>query len=150
MKYRTLQRGSARMNLIVVLGIAGLAAILLLLTLTQQSPQEATNEFMEALATKNVNRLAEMSYLESPRTPLKEQWDVAVNERAKNFVFIWHFESSRQPSPEEAVVRLTLVEFRGPEPKDSEPYEIPLLKRDGQWKVDLASLTRKFFPALPR
>jgi len=150
MKQGTSEGGSASTNLIVVFGIAGLAAILLLLTLAQQSPQEAANEFIEALATKDVDKLTEMSYLESPQTPLKEQWDIAVNERAKNFVFMWLYESSRQSSPEEAVVRLTLVEFRGPEQKETEPYEIPLIKRDGRWKIDLASLTRKFFPALPR
>jgi type II secretory pathway pseudopilin PulG len=143
------RRGAARINLLIVLGLFGLAALVLLLVLLQPSPDDAMRKFMQALASHDVDTLTEMSYLEHPHAPIREQWDLCVNHLAKNYVFLWSYEGLRQPTPDEAVVRMNFTEFLGPEPHQTDSFEVPLVKKDGIWKVDLASLTRKFFPGLP-
>lgn len=142
--------GRVRINIIVAVGLVGLIAIVLLFFLSERSPEAAAQEFMIALAEKDVDTLTEMSYMENPAAPLREQWDNAVNNRAKNYVFMWSWAGFRRDSADRAVGRIDIIEFQGPDPKERETVELPLILVGGKWKVDLRSLTRNFFPALPR
>lgn len=142
-------RAGIKLNLIVVFGVLGLAAIAILLVLSQNSPDVAGEQFMKALAKKDVNKLVELSYMENPSAPLKDQWADTVNNKARTYVFLWVWESSRRQG-DEAVLLVHLIEFKGPVQSDSETFELPLVRKEGKWKVDLRSLSRKFFPALPR
>jgi hypothetical protein len=146
----TTKRERGRINPIIALGCLGVAVIVILMFMSSSSPEAAGERFMRALAAHDVRTLTEMSHLEKPERPLAEQWDECVNKRAKNYMFVWVWEGFHTEGTDAAVGKLHLVEFPGPEPKDSETFELPLLLVDGNWKVDLASLSRKFFPALPR
>jgi hypothetical protein len=151
MNARRSVRGLFRPNLIVLLGLFGLAAIFVLVFLSGVSPQRAGEEFMVALAKKDVRKLVEMSYLPNPSAPLESQWEDCVNGKARNFMFMWVWEEgTSRPTNDEAVLRLHLIEFRGATQDATDTYELPLIKRDGRWKVDLRGLTRKFFPDLPK
>lgn len=129
---------------VVVLG--GLA----IYVLQQQTPEEAAEEFLQALAKKDIDKLLQVSYLENPSLPLREQWDFCLNQAAKNYIFIWNYTGSQRIDEEHASVKVEFMVFHGLEPSYEEPIEIPLVMRDGKWKVDLNSLSRKFFPALPK
>lgn len=142
--------GRIRINFIVLFGVLGLAAIGIILLLSERSPESAAETFMVALAKHDVKTLAEMSYLEGASAPLENLWRDCVENKAKNYVFMWNWEGFRREGADEAVGRITITEFKGPVSDDNETVELPLVKRDGKWKVDLASLSRKFFPCLPR
>lgn len=135
--------------LFVFLAIFVLGA-LAIYVLQQQTPEEAAEEFLQALAKKDIDKLVQISYLESPTAPLREQWDYCVNHAAKNYIFLWDYVGSQRIDEEHAAVKVEFMVFHGIEPSYEEPIELPLILHEGKWKVDLNSLSRKFFPALPK
>ncbi|MCH8273755.1 MAG: hypothetical protein IH851_03110 [Armatimonadetes bacterium] len=154
------QRGGLRLNPIVAFGVLGLlvAVALMILTFRGDTPEAAAEAFMQALAAKDVDALVELSYLEEPIAPLDEQWDFCVNDAGKNHVFMWEWIGSlRWLGEDRAAVKVIMMEFRvafpnpvlGTQP-EPDGVEIPLVLHEGKWKVDLGSLTRRLFPALPR
>src|SRR5438874_10528187 len=103
-------RGAVHLNLIVIFGVAGLIAIAILLAMNQSAPEGTAEEFMQALAKKDVKKLVDLSYMENPSAPLQQQWDDCVNNKAKTYVFLWVWEGSRRESSDEAVMRIHLIE----------------------------------------
>lgn len=142
--------GIVRFNPIIVVGVLGLIAIGVVMLMLGKSPEDAAREFMSALSKGDVATLSKMSYLPEPELPIDQQWRETFENRAKNYVFAWRLEGSEKMSSDEAVVKVLIVEFRGPELHEKDVANLPLTKRDGEWKVDLRSLTRTFFPGLPR
>jgi len=132
--------------LLSILVLGGLAVYVL----QQQTPEKTAEEFLQALAKKDIEKLVQLSYLENPSAPLRGQWDFCVNHAAKNYIFIWNYVNSQRIDEERAAVKVEFMIFHGIEPSYEEPIEIPIILRDGKWKVDLNSLSRKFFPALPK
>lgn len=142
-------KGAVRINVIIVAGVLGLVAIFFLLFSGSQSPEAAANQFMESLATKDVDRLVELSYLEGADPPLRDQWDLCVNRGAKHFVFMWQFLGSERVSEDDFVMKVVLMVFRGPMGAEGDVVSLPLRRIDGKWKVVLNGLDRTFFPYLP-
>lgn len=139
-----------RFNPIIAIGLLGLIAIGVVMLMTGKSPDEAAREFMTALSKGDVAKLTHMSYLPDPERPIDEQWRETVEQKAKNYVFAWQLQGSEKISDDEAVVKVMIVEYRGPELHENDVANLPLTKRDGDWKVDIRSLSRTFFPGLPR
>ena len=144
------QLGAFRINPIILLGALGLIAIPVIMVMLGQSPQSAANEFMQALAAGDVETLTELSHLPDPSRPVSDQWKDTFDLYAKNYVFGYEMGSTEKMGPNDAVVKVTVVEFRGPEMHENDTANLPLKKVDGKWKVDLRDLTRTFFPGLPR
>jgi hypothetical protein len=123
----------------------------------QDTPEKAAHRFLLALAKKDLDTLMELSYWEGSPEDLRQQWDFCVNKAAKHYVFMWRLLSTRKVSEDRAAVRVSILEFRasraqGAYGTELQPggMEMPLVRVDGRWKVDLMSLTRRFFPFLPR
>ncbi|MEO7454121.1 MAG: hypothetical protein ABIV13_05095 [Fimbriimonadales bacterium] len=147
---RSLQRGAFRMNPIVMVGMLGLITIGVVILMIGKSPEEAAREFMAALSKGDVTTLTRLSYMPDPEQPVEQQWRETFDEKAKNYVFAWQLQGSEKVSENDAVVKVMIVEYRGPELHENDITNLPLTKRDGEWKVDLRSLSRSFFPGLPR
>lgn len=143
------RRTLGRINIIILFGALGLIAIASLLFFAKESPETAAVQFMDALARKDVDRLVQLSFLDSPTTPLKQQWDECVNIYAKHFNFVWELKTSLRNSADRATVRVEYYKFQGAAAGLEGPFELPLIEIDGEWKVDLSSLSKEFFPALP-
>jgi hypothetical protein len=143
-------KGVLKINPIILIGALGLILIPIIMFMLGQSPQSAANDFMAALAKGNVDKLTEMSYLPDPERPLKEQWKETFDLYAKDYVYGWEMGSTQKMGSDRAVVKVTIVEFRGPEMHENDTVNLPLVKKDGEWKVDIRDLTRTFFPGLPR
>lgn len=143
-------RGALRFNPIIAIGLLGLIAIPIIMLLLGKSPEAAAREFMVALTKGDVATLTRMTYLPDPVAPISEQWEEAFSSKARNYVYGWKFESSQKLNDDEAVVKVLIVEFRGPELHEKDVTNLPLVRKDGEWKVDVRSLTRGFFPGLPR
>ena len=139
-----------RFNPIIAVGLLGLIAIGVVMLMIGKSPDEAAREFMTALSKGDVAKLTQMSYLPDPERPIDEQWRETFEQKAKNYVFAWQLQGSEKMSDAEAVVKVMIVEYRGPELHENDVANLPLTKRDGDWKVDIRSLSRTFFPGLPR
>lgn len=146
---RKRNRAAIRVNPIIVIGVIGLIAIPIIMLMIGQSPEAAARDFMNALTKHDVQRLTQMSYLPDADPPLEQQWKLAF-ERAPNYVFGWQMEGSDKLGPDQAVVKILVIELRGPQLHENPTVNMPMVRRDGEWKVDLRSLTREFFPALPR
>jgi hypothetical protein len=144
------ERGAIKVNPIAAVGGLGLIAIIVVMLMIGKSPEQAAREFMTALSKGDVATLTSMSYLPDPEAPLEEQWRHTFDNIAKNYVFAWQIQGSEKMSEEEAVVRILIIEYRGPELHENDIANLPLTKRDGEWKVNLRSLSRLFFPGLPR
>jgi len=142
--------GGLRFNPIITLGLLGVIAIPIILFLLGQSPEAAAKEFMAALAKGDVDKLTEMTYLPEPESDIKSQWKHTFETSARNYVFGWQFGSTEKDGSDRAVVRVTITEFRGPETHGNDEANLPLIRKDGKWMVDMRSLSRSFFPGLPR
>lgn len=123
----------------------------------QDTPEKAVNRFLIALAKKDIDTLMELSYWEGSPDDLRQQWDYCVNKGAKHYVFLWKLITTRRVSDDRAAVRVSILEFRASRAQGAygtevqpEGVEVPLVRIGGRWKVDLMSLTRRFFPFLPR
>ena len=147
---RRLQNGAIRINPIIFIGVLGLVAIPIIMLMLGQSPQSAANEFMQALAKGDVDKLTEMSYLPDPSRPLRDQWKDTFDLYAKDYIFGYEMGTSEKMGPNDAVIKVTIVEFRGPEMHENDTANLPLKRVDGKWKVALRDLSRTFFPGLPR
>lgn len=147
---RRKETGRLRFDLVAIFLVVSVFVVIAVLSLAAQSPEAAADEFMRALAKHDVDTLTEMSYLPDADPPLKEQWQTCVK-RAKHYVFLWEYYGIKRISDDEASIRLAIMEFRGAQGgAEGEEVELPLIRHEGRWKVDLTSLSRRFFPALPR
>lgn len=148
------RRVSARISLIALLGLLGLAflfAYVVFFGFGSRSPEQAMSEFMTALAERDIERLMEVTVIDRPYKPLREQWDFCLNVAARGLPFAWRTGDARQLSENRAYVEVFMIEFSVGGAKESdEPYRIPLVRDGGRWKVDLAGVPRDFFPGLPR
>ncbi|MER3462978.1 MAG: hypothetical protein C4342_08440 [Armatimonadota bacterium] len=147
-------RSGGRLSFVGLVGLVGLLIVLGLggfFVFGVQTPEQAMQQFMTALAERDIDRLMETSVLDQPSKPLREQWDFCLNVAAKGLPFAWHIGESRQLSDDRAYVEVFTVEFAVGGAKESdEPYRIPLVRHHGKWKVDLTGVPRDFFPSLPR
>lgn len=153
--------GGWTFNTFLLFGTLGLVLVIALYVIIaiwhQDTPEKAVNQFLLALAKKDVDRLVELSYWEGSPDGLRQQWDFCVNKAAKHYVFLWKLISTHKVSNDRAAVRVTILEFRSSRGQlvygtEVQPggMEVPVLRVDGRWKVDLMSLSRRFYPFLPR
>lgn len=147
------------MKIIIGIILVTVAVLALLFTLQQSSPEAAAAEFLKALTNRDTQAAARLSHLENPTKPLAEQWDYAFNKAGKHFLFlVSEVGRVQRHSEDRATISVSYYEFTGPadggdlpvNASSNETYELPMIKVDGQWKVDLSSLTRRFYPYLPR
>ncbi len=143
------KRSNGRINVIIAIGLAGLIAIAALFFFAKASPESAAVEFLDALAKKDVNKLVELSFVESSRDNLKQQWEDCVNKYAKHFNFVWDIKGSQKTASDRATIRVEYYKFQGAAAGLEGPFEVPMVEKNGKWMVDLSSLSKDFFPALP-
>ncbi|GIV02569.1 MAG: hypothetical protein KatS3mg015_1399 [Fimbriimonadales bacterium] len=147
-------RAFLRLNLIGILGLVGLVILLAIgfvVLMNRQTPEAAVQKFMEGLANQDLQTLNEYSYLEKPSKPIEEQWRYCFDVASKGMPFVWRIGDARMTGDGHAVVDVYLVQFSiGGAKEVDEPFKIPVIQKDGRWKVDLVGVPRDFFPGLPR
>jgi hypothetical protein len=138
---------AGKVHFLVVAGIVGIVVVVALLLSGQKSPMTAADEFMRALAKGDVDTLVAMSYTSQPKDELREDWDFAVNKAGKYYQFMYKLKYMKQNDPNNAVVAMDL-EKRSV--GYAENFQLSMVKDAGEWKVDVRSISRNMFPALPR
>lgn len=139
-----------RVHWLVIVGVVGIALVFGLIVMGGESPQTKAAQFMSALATANVDKLADTSYVKgvSPEE-MKEQWAKCIG-LSKYYTFQWRVASIVPQSADQVGIRLQIVRNAAVPGSYEEPYDIMVKKVDGRWYVDPTSLSREAFPFLPR
>jgi hypothetical protein len=107
---------------------------------------------MEALGRGDVNKLADLGAIHGTTEEQRRAlWQKTI-ERSKHYLFTWRITDAQELDPKTAAVRLQIrrdLQLR--RGQDEMKYELPLTKDEkGDWKVDVGSMDRGIYPALPR
>lgn len=141
---------AGRVNLILI-GLAVVVVFVGILAFAGRSgPTPSANAFLTALVKGDVDKLTDLSYYQGDRGKLKEQWDFAVHQAGKYYAFTWRVKDEKQSNDTNAAVQIDIVRNVRSGSSYPENSEIPMVKVDGAWKVDVRSLDRDIYPALPR
>lgn len=144
-------RRSGKANWLIVTGLLGVVLIAVVLVLGRQSPSTAANRFMTALATGDVETLTELSVMENDtRESIRQKWDYATKVAGPHYRFTWTTISETISGPDTATVTMLVIRNYDDPASYEERMQLPMLRRDGQWKVDVRAINRKLYPALPR
>lgn len=144
-------RESGRASLIVIAGIACALLVAGLFFFSGESPTAAAGDFMNALAKGDVDTLTERSYMPgNTKEQIREKWKFTMTEVAPYYRFAWHIRSQKITSDDQAAVNLQFMKDFGNPASYDEKFELPMVKRDGKWLVEVRSIEREKFPGLPR
>ncbi|RYG49573.1 hypothetical protein EON79_00825 [bacterium] len=143
-------RQAGRVNFLAIGAVACILLIVAVFALGKQSPTEVGVQFMSALAKGDAATLTDLTYMgDTPKEEVRKQWDFATQEASKYYTFIWKVSGFSQPIETEASIKLQVnrnAEAGGYE----ENFQLPLIKKDGKWLVDVRAISRDMYPALPR
>lgn len=148
---RSMKR-SGRANWLVVLGLAGAVAIVLLAVLAPESPMTVATKFMNGLATQDAQTLADTSSLHGMSDEERlAAWKETV-EQTRYYRFIWRPISEMEQDATTASVKIMMTRNADSPASFEEVFDIPLRREDprARWRVDATSLSREFYPFLPR
>ena len=145
-------RQSGRISLLLV-GIVTLVivGVLLVMVFGKDSPTTVTTRWFNALATGDAKTAAAESYMQdNTQDQLEQKWDRTLNVVAPYYRFRWQVLSESIADDKTAAVNIFIWKDALNPSTYEERYGIPLIKVDGEWKVDLAGVPREMFPGLPR
>ena len=136
--------------LAIILG-AFVLALTLIVVLAGESPSTTGAKFMSALADGDVDKLTELSYLDSVSDEeMKKKWEYTTSVVGPRYVFQFSIEDSVLQSDDKAVVRMELTTDSDKNSAYADRFELELNKIKGEWKVSVAALDRAIYPGLPR
>lgn len=136
----------------MVVGVLGVLAIGAIFLLGGESPSSAAGRFMEALGSGDTKKLTKMSWMDglSPEQ-IERKWEYTTQTAGRTYRFKWQLLADTQPTPDQAIVRLWVWrDYNNRSSSYEEKFEVPLLKKDGKWVVDVKRLNRLMYPGLPR
>lgn len=108
---------------------------------------------MTALAKGDVDTLTKMTYLgaNTSEDQIRKEWNFACNTAGKHYVFMWRITSSMEQDPGKVgSVQMQVTRNANTPGSYEEGFQLPMLKVNGQWKVDVRGISRQMYPALPR
>lgn len=142
---------SGRINWLLAATAAVVLGIVAVFMSGGESARGAADRFMVALAKADVKTLADMSFYrpERPREQVEAEWKQTL-EYGKYYRFIWQQRTEDRLGGDRARVGLAVVRNAADENAYEENFNIDLVKVDGKWKVDVASISRDMYPGLPR
>lgn len=141
---------SGRVSLLVVFAVAGVIVLLILALMSGSSPSTAAARFLTALQLKDVKTLVELSDVDPKDAPaLEKKLDETVNVAGKTYNFTWRIVAT-QLDGDNAAVKLMFTRNSDSPASYEENLDLPMVKRDGKWKVAIFQVPRKLYPGLPR
>jgi hypothetical protein len=144
-------RRAGRASVLTIVAIVAAVAAVALFFLPGEGSSTTATRFMSALASGDTATLTELSYMgETPKEEIRKKWDYTMSV-AGNYRFYWDMDGLVRVNETEAGARVKIyhgtpkpVQFR------DERFTLPLVKVDNRWLVDVRSINRTMFPALPR
>ena len=140
---------SGRVSLVLILAIAAVVAALALFLLAGESPRGVAGQFLTALAKGDAKTLAELSYMEG-QTPeqIESKWKDTYA-YSKYWIFAYMIKDVRDLDKDNSTVTLGWVKNATKESSYEEKFELPMVRKDGKWKVDVRAMSREMYPYLP-
>ncbi len=128
--------------------VIGIVALVFLILFNGNSPTEAANQFLSALAAGNDKELMALSWYDGDRSKLQKEWDFATQVAGKYYSFTWSPITAKR-SGDSANVEINITKNARKFGSYQEQTAIPLVRKDGKWLVDVKSIDRKMYPDLP-
>ncbi len=142
---------SGRASLITLLGFASVIVVILLFTLSRESAQSVANRFLVALAEGDVAELTELSSMPGQsKEEIQKAWEYTTGTVGPHYRFTWTITVASEANNKNANVKLQLLRNVGSPQQFEQKLEIPLVRDDRDWKVDVRALNRDLYPGLPR
>ncbi len=142
---------SGRVSLLAIGSLFCIVVIVGLLFFSRESPSAAGTRFMVALQNHDVDTLTKLTKMEKASDgDIRKQWDFAVNNAEKYYQFGFKIIGSAQASDTTASVRVSMVHDIDKPGAYDQQYELPMIKDNDEWKVDVRGLSREFYNCLPR
>ncbi len=143
---------AGKVSPLVILGVVGFVGILavVLLTRTGTSPAQRVSQFFTALGKGDIETVLQTStFGEQPDEEMRPKWQQTLD-RSKYYRFAMQIKETTYTNDEEATVAVEMYQNVTNINVASKRFQIPVVKINGEWKVDARSLTRQAYPALPR
>lgn len=145
-----LMKRSGRTSIIVVITVALVAAVIGLFLLAGESPTGAGSKFFTALANGDSKQLAELSYMDGlSKDQVEQKWKESY-EVSKFWLFNCRIKGYTNQDENSATIQLEWVKNASSPGSYPEEFELPMVKVDGKWKVDVRAISREMYPGLPR
>jgi len=142
---------AGRASWLLVLAILAIVIVVGLAFMSSGSPTSAAAKFLWALQRHNVDELVELSNVpEGDKAKLRQDWEFNLNVASKYYNFAWGISHAKQITNDQAVVAVKIKKNAEKPTAYEENFELPMVKVNGQWKVDIYRLSRKIYPSLPR
>lgn len=137
----------------MVAGLLGLLVIGVVVFLSGESSQAAATRFMNALGKGDVSTLVSMSDMpgKSPEE-IKRDWEYTTKVAGPHYIFTYKITSNLDANEQSTISMVRMMVTRNVDRDDSyeEKFELPMVKKDGKWKVEVLGLDRRLYPGLPR
>jgi hypothetical protein len=132
-------------------GVLGALAIVALLFFSKEGPEMVASKFMSALVEGNPEELTKLSYYPAgTEKELKERWVFSTKVAGRYYVFSWNIKFAKQADENTAGVAMEVTRNAQNQMSYPENYQLPLVKKDGKWLVDVSSISREMYPAMPQ
>lgn len=141
---------SGRVSLVLIVALAVAAAVVALFLMAGDSPSGVAGRFLTALAKGDTKTLTELSYMEGlSDDQIAAKWK-ATNESSKYWAFGYSIKDVKDQDANNSTVTLRWVKDAiGTAPEEIKA-ELPMVKKDGKWKVDVRGMSRQMYPFLPQ
>lgn len=144
-------RQAGRVNIVAVGAIVAVLMIAVVLIFSRQNVSEVASKFMSGLATGDVETLSSLTYMsETSDEDVKKKWSFAVNDAGKYYKFQWKILGAKENDEKTAAVRMHIWRNSNTAATYEENFQLPMVKVNGQWKVDVRAISREMYPGLPR
>ncbi len=144
-------RRSGRASWLSIAGIVGLVVVVLMFALSGESSEAASVRFMNALSKGDVKTLTAMSDMPGlSEAEIEKQWEYTTKVAGPHYIFIYKITSSLSANDQTSMVRMMISRNVDRDGSYEEKFELPLVKKDGKWKVEVRALDRRIYPGLPR
>lgn len=148
---RKTTRRAGRIPWITLFLVAVVLAVAAGFVFAQRSPATVGSEFMDALARGDVGKLTDLSKIgDDPKEEVRKKWDFAVNKAGPYYRFLWTVAGAEETKADQALVRVKVQRNVANGGSYDENYQLPLVKTNDGWKVEVGGINREMFPGLPR
>ena len=139
-----------RIHWMVYVGVIGALAVAFLLMFSKAGPEMVATRFMSALIEGNSDKLTELSYYQGgTKEELRDKWEFSTKVAGRYYVFAWNIKFSKQADDHTAGVAMEVIRNAQSPSSYPENFQLPLVKHEGKWLVDVRSISREMYPALP-
>jgi hypothetical protein len=141
--------GRALVPVIFALAVV-IVGVMFLVLASSATPTSVANDFLVALAKGDTKNLASLGYIEGVSEDQAQKVWAKTIDRSMYYRFVWRIKNAAQASPSNASVQMDVVKNADGPGSYPDDYELPLVKIDGKWRVDVRGISRAMYPGLPR